>query len=137
MADVINGLFESLGGLFILLSVIRLHREKRVRGVSPWHAAFFTAWGWWNLYYYPSLGQWWSFAGGVLIVMVNSIWLGQLVYYTRYPRLSRAEASFEPIVLTQAQFDQIEQARRDGTARANFPSKSLPLRQGHKPSEKE
>ena len=79
--DLINGIFEASGSLFILRSVFLLHKQKLVRGVSLIHVAFFMAWGWWNLYYYPHLGQWLSFSGGCLIVLTNSFWVGQIVYY--------------------------------------------------------
>lgn len=42
--DFINGLFESLGSLFILVSIVKLNRDKKVRGVSWVHAGFFAAW---------------------------------------------------------------------------------------------
>ena len=81
--DIVNGTFESSGSFFILLSIIKLWKDKRVRGVSWVHAGFFSAWGYWNLFYYPHLGQWFSFVGGILIVLTNTFWLGQLIYYTR------------------------------------------------------
>lgn len=81
--DAINGAFEIFGGLFILLSILKLHREKSVRGVSWLHVGYFTAWGYWNLYYYPHLGQWASAAGGLLIVILNTAWLAQLIYYSK------------------------------------------------------
>ncbi|MCK4824354.1 hypothetical protein KA005_51860 [bacterium] len=84
--DWLNGMFEFLGGLFITLSCIKLHRDKKVRGVSFIHVAYFTAWGYWNIHYYPHLGQWISFAGGLSVVLVNTIWLGMLIYYTRRER---------------------------------------------------
>jgi len=80
--DIVNGSYELLGAPFILLSVIKLAREKRVQGVSWVHAGFFASWGCWNLFYYPHLGQWFSFVGGIAIVIVNTIWLGQLIYYS-------------------------------------------------------
>lgn len=83
--DFINGAFETAGGFFILLSVIKLHREKMVRGVSWLHAGFFATWGYWNLFFYPHLDQWLSFWGGLFLVAVNTWWLGQLVYYGRNP----------------------------------------------------
>jgi hypothetical protein len=83
--DLINGAFELLGGGFVAFSITRLHREKSVAGVSWIHIGFFTAWGFWNLYFYPNLGQWLSFAGGVLLIVFNAIWLGQLIYYGRRP----------------------------------------------------
>ena len=79
--DIINGLFELLGAFILLLNVRRLYQDKVLRGVHWGPAAFFTAWGLWNLFYYPHLDQWFSFAGGVCIVTVNAIWIGQVVYY--------------------------------------------------------
>ena len=81
--DFINGIFESCGSLFILRSILLLHKQKQVRGVSVIHAAFFMSWGWWNLYYYPHLNQWLSFFGGCLIVLTNSYWVGQIMFYLR------------------------------------------------------
>ncbi len=81
-ADVVNGALEATGGLFILLSVVKLHQHKLVRGVSWVHVSFFAAWGYWNLYYYPHLDQWLSFWGGMFITVTNTVWMGQLIYYT-------------------------------------------------------
>ena len=83
--DIFNGLFEIAGGFFIGLSVKQLWRDKMVAGVSWLHAGFFAAWGYWNLYYYPSLDQMWSFWGGVGVVTMNTIWLVQLIYYSKRP----------------------------------------------------
>lgn len=79
--DLINGSFEFLGGFFILLSCLKVFRDKKVRGVSPYHVIYFTSWGFWNLYYYPHLDQWTSFAGGTIIVLTNTLWVGMLIYY--------------------------------------------------------
>ena len=81
--DLVNGTFEMIGGFFILLSIIKLYEDKQVRGISWLHASFFAVWGYWNLFYYPHLEQMWSFWGGVGIVTTNTIWLAQLIYYTR------------------------------------------------------
>lgn len=82
MIDIINGMFETCGAFFILPSIIKLAKDKQVRGVSWVHAGFFATWGFWNLFYYPSLDQWFSFAGGVGLVLTNTIWLAQLIYYS-------------------------------------------------------
>jgi hypothetical protein len=79
--DLINGALEFLGGCFVLISVHKLWKDKRVAGISWMHVAFFSLWGVWNLYYYPSLDQWFSFAGGLFIVLVNTIYVGLLLFY--------------------------------------------------------
>lgn len=79
--DIVNGLYELIGGFMIFLSVAKLHQDKQVRGVSFWPVLFFASWGFWNLFFYPNLDQWFSFAGGCVIVVANVIWLGQMWYY--------------------------------------------------------
>lgn len=81
--DMVNGAFELLGSIFILLSVRKLWQDKLVRGVHWAGVAFFASWGCWNLYFYPHLDQWMSFAGGLAIVTANAIWLAQMAYYIR------------------------------------------------------
>ena len=81
--DHVNGGFELVGGLLTWLSVRRLVIDKQVKGISWWPILFFTAWGLWNLFYYPYLLQWWSFIGGLFIVVANTVWLVLLVYYGR------------------------------------------------------
>lgn len=73
--DLINGLFEALGGLAIWANVKRIRRDKLVRGVDLRATLFFTSWGYWNLFYYPHLNQWISFAGGLMIVAGNTAWI--------------------------------------------------------------
>ena len=88
--DHINGTFELAGAFFCLLSVLRVIKDKQVHGVSWWHVGFFSGWGFWNLYYYPYLGQWWSFAGGVSLVIVNTAWVILLIWYDTKQRFGRA-----------------------------------------------
>jgi hypothetical protein len=85
LPDLINGGFELLGGVFIALSIRKVLRDRAVAGISWLHVGFFTAWGFWNLFYYPHLDQWFSFAGGVLIVITNTVYLALLLYYSRRP----------------------------------------------------
>lgn len=80
-SDVINGAFEFLGSVVLWRNVHALYRDKIYKGVRLSSTAFFMAWGYWNLYYYPSLGQYWSVAGGVSIVAANTVWALQMVYY--------------------------------------------------------
>lgn len=83
--DLINGLFEFVGSLMIWANVARILKDKEVKGIDWRVTGFFWVWGLWNLFYYPHLDQWWSFAGGVSIVVANTVWLALAWYYT-HPR---------------------------------------------------
>jgi len=89
--DLVNGLFELIGGLLLWLNVRRLVRDRRVQGVSVLPVLFWTAWGLWNLAFYPWAGCWWSFAGGIVVVAANAAWLGLLITIVR--GRTRKEAS--------------------------------------------
>lgn len=82
MNDMINGLFEICGSMFGWYNNIILIRDKEVKGFSKVSFSFFVAWGYWNLHYYPSLEQWWSFWGAVMLVTANTVWLLLALYYT-------------------------------------------------------
>jgi uncharacterized membrane protein YfcA len=85
MADLINGAFELWGAVFILLNIIQLLRDKQVKGIHWGSSFFFTSWGLWNCWYYPYLGQWASFWGGAVMCLLNFIWLGMRLWYSRRP----------------------------------------------------
>lgn len=74
-ADAGNGFFELVGALLLWKNVARLRRDRKVRGVDWRVSIFFAAWGWWNLYYYPSLGQWLSTGAGIVMVAANTVWV--------------------------------------------------------------
>lgn len=80
-ADFTNGLFEAVGGLLVLNHCRAVLRDKAVAGVSVLSVAIFSLWGFWNLYYYPSLDQGWSFCGGLVIVAANVWWVSLLLKY--------------------------------------------------------
>lgn len=82
--DLINGIFELCAALFQLMNVIRLVKDKELKGVSIASFVLYTIWGIWNLYYYPSLNQIISLIGGILIVIMNVIWLGLALYYKQF-----------------------------------------------------
>lgn len=88
VADLVNGVFEAAGGLMCWLNVQKIMKDKSVVGVYWPVQAFFSAWGIWNLYYYPALGQWASFWGGVFLVAGNSTWTFLAAHYAAKERLS-------------------------------------------------
>lgn len=92
--DLVNGSFEFLGGILFWMSVRRAYLDKEFKGISIAPTAFFGAWGLWNLFYYPHLGQWISFFGGINIVVANLVWVGQMFYYAPHRAHRRREKEY-------------------------------------------
>ena len=80
-ADIINAAFETFGGIFICLNIFTLWKDKQVKGVNWGSTIFFTLWGFWNVWYYPFLGQGLSFIGGIFLCGANVVWLLMRLYY--------------------------------------------------------
>lgn len=81
MSDWINAGFELVGAVVCWLNVRQLYRDKKLQGVVWQVQGFFLSWGLWNLFYYPSLGQWASFWGGVMLVVGNGTWVVLAMWY--------------------------------------------------------
>lgn len=77
--DIINGLFELFGAYFTWVNAWKLYQDRDIKGVYWPATGFFAAWGLWNLYYYPSLGQWASFFGGCVLVLGNIAWVSMAI----------------------------------------------------------
>lgn len=86
--DWINGTFEFGAGLAVLNHCRVLYIAKKHEGVSITSTAFFWGWGVWNLFYYPHLDQWISFAGGLFIMVANLLWLCLMLKYRKRPVIS-------------------------------------------------
>jgi uncharacterized membrane protein YGL010W len=89
LPDLFNGIFELGLAPFLWKGVLKLRIDKKVEGFYWPTVAWTTAWGLWNLYYYPHLDQWLSFTGGLVVVAVNLTWLGHVWYYARHPSLMK------------------------------------------------
>jgi hypothetical protein len=85
LADIANGAFELGTGIWVIRACACLHRDKVVKGTSYGLQFWVTSWGYYNLYFYPSLDQWFSFTGGLLVVAFNTIWLLMAFHYHRNP----------------------------------------------------
>ena len=82
--DLINSFFEFGSSYFIGTNVVKLYKDKEVKGVNITPTVVFSLWGFWNLFYYSHLDQWASWFGGMALVIVNMVWVVMAVYYTRH-----------------------------------------------------
>lgn len=94
LIDYVNGTLEFGGAIVIAMSVRNIIKQKYATGVSPWQFGFFSVWGFWNIFYYPQLGQWWSMVGGVAVVSMNTLWLALYIYYEHKMRKLAHDVAF-------------------------------------------
>jgi hypothetical protein len=80
VADFANGSFEIIGAICNWLNVATYLKDRVVRGVYWPTSFFYIGWGLWNLLYYPSLDQWFSFVGGCFLTAGNITWIALVVY---------------------------------------------------------
>lgn len=73
--DKVNGAFEAFGAYAVWMNVRRLLRDRDVKGITWQYQGVFWLWGVWNVLYYPSLDQMFSFGAGVVLVLGNFVWL--------------------------------------------------------------
>jgi len=81
--DLINALFELGGAIVTWLNVRKLTQDKEIKGVYWPIWIFFSSWGLWNLYYYPSIGHILSFLAGIILVSGNIAWVSLAWRYKR------------------------------------------------------
>ena len=81
--DLDNGGFEICGGIAMANNCRSLYRAKMLRGVSYVSTMFFTVWSLFNLVYFPSLDQPFSFYGGLAIVSANLVYIILMIRYRK------------------------------------------------------
>lgn len=83
VGDLINAVYEAGASLAVLnhCRVINLH--KKVAGTSIASTVFFTSWGFWNMYYYHSLGQMFSWGAGFTVCAANCYYVYLLLKYRK------------------------------------------------------
>lgn len=80
-ADAVNGSLELIAGFMLWINVAKIRKDKSVAGVHWLPCLFFLLWGLWNLFYYPHLGQWLSFFGGLNLSLANVVWFTYMMKY--------------------------------------------------------
>ena len=79
--DSINSVFEVAGTIFYYFSIIKILKDKCVRGISMMICVFFWVWAVWNCLYLYSLHQRFSFCWSITYAIANSAWLVLAFYY--------------------------------------------------------
>lgn len=84
--DLINACFEGGGAIFLCLNVRRLLKDKSVKGVSLLTTSWWTAWGFWNVYFYAAVSCAASFWAGIAVLAVQAVWVVLALHFARAER---------------------------------------------------
>lgn len=79
--DIINASFEFIAAFMLARNCWFTYKAKGTKGISIASSVFFALWGYWNIFYYPHLGQMISFYAGIMVTAINSVWVIQMIYY--------------------------------------------------------
>jgi len=77
--DMVNSLVELGGAWFTWRNAWQLFKDKSLSGVYWPTNLFFTLFGVWNLYYYTSIAQPYSFYAAILLTMGNATWVAMAI----------------------------------------------------------
>jgi hypothetical protein len=81
--DVINGIFEVCGSVAVWLNFAAILKDRGYAGTRVPMMAFFTSWGFWNLFFYSHLMQWVSLYASVLLTSGNVAVIAAMLYFGR------------------------------------------------------
>lgn len=81
--DLINSIFFFASSFFVWLNVLKLTKDKAIKGVKLSPGFFFSISTIWGMYYYYQISQMWSFLGMTLLAGANTCWIALAVYYEK------------------------------------------------------
>jgi hypothetical protein len=73
--DFTNSWFEWVSSYFLWLNARSLWIDKKLNGIHIFSGVFFTSESMWNLFYYSSLAQPFSFCAGINVAAANILWI--------------------------------------------------------------
>jgi hypothetical protein len=79
--DMINGLFPFFGSIFVIMNIMKMRKDKELKGSHWFVPLFFYCGQLWGIYFMYTLHQWWSLSGSITMMTFNFIWYGTMLYY--------------------------------------------------------
>lgn len=75
MIDLINSLFQAGAIFFLCLNIRQIVIHSELKGVSIFMIVYFTVWGYWGIFMFYTLHQFWSMVTNIGIATAYTIWL--------------------------------------------------------------
>ena len=85
--DQVNSGFVSIAALFYILNLLKLIKDKEVKGISKISIAFFSLWNVWTLFFFIAVSEyWWTIGAYVAVAILNITYIALMVKYSRGKR---------------------------------------------------
>lgn len=79
--DATKGALEIIGAGIQLFNIVRIIRDKELKGVSFYYILFSVIANGYATYFYLFLGQWYSFFGVAIYTTITMLWAVLVLYY--------------------------------------------------------
>ena len=79
--DMVNSFFPFVGSIFVILNIIKMHKDKELKGSHWFSPLFFYCGQIWGAYFMYTLHKWWSLAGAIVLTFFNFVWYFTMLYY--------------------------------------------------------
>lgn len=84
MYDQINSGFIFIAGIFYVLNLFKLIKDKDVKGISKLSICFFSVWNIWTLFFFLMVSEfWWTIAAYGIVAVLNVVYIILMIKYTR------------------------------------------------------
>ncbi|XAI95940.1 hypothetical protein [Microcystis phage Mwe-JY26] len=81
--DIINAGFQLLAAFLIAMHCRAVWKARDVAGVSIFATFCFALWGVWNVYYFATLGQVWSYYAAYACAAAHAAYMSLLLTFRR------------------------------------------------------
>lgn len=79
--DQINSFFISVASIFYFLNLLKLYKDKDVKGISILSIIFFSTWNFWTLYFFWDTEYSLTKNAYIAVAASNILYLSLLFYY--------------------------------------------------------
>ena len=79
--DAVKGILELVGASAVLVNVIRIIKDKELKGVSFYYILFSVVANGYAMYFYYILQQWYAFWGVTIYTILVTLWMMLVLGY--------------------------------------------------------
>ena len=84
MYDQIISGFIFVAGIFYVLNLLKLIKDKDIKGISKLSIVFFSIWNIWTLFFFLMVTEfWWTIGAYIIVTVLNVVYIILMIKYGR------------------------------------------------------